>query len=70
MKLPFGYKLVFVKIWSGNIWLPKASIIVAHYGTDKLYPCLCTNRFKNFTYRLKPKIIKLKNAPTTSHNNG
>jgi len=50
-------KIIFEKIWSDNILLPKASIIKSKLG-DKYYPSLPDNSNGKFTYRLKPKLIK------------
>lgn len=53
------YKLIIEKVWSDNILLPKASIIQSK-SDNKYYPCLPTNKFNKFTYRLRPNIIKTK----------
>jgi hypothetical protein len=58
-----NYKLIIGIVWSGNRLLPKASLL--HYknkfmGTERYYSCGYTNKYKNFTYRLKPIILKIK----------
>jgi hypothetical protein len=51
----FGYKLIFQKVWSNNIFLIPCSKI--RDGKNYL---LSTNEYKHWKYRLLPKIIKEK----------
>lgn len=50
-------KIMIEKVWSNNIFLPKASIIKTKLG-KKYYPALLDNSNGKFTYRLKLSIIK------------
>ncbi len=54
----FGYKFIFERVWSGNVLLPKCSMIMREMN-GKWYNSGYTNKHGKFTYRLKPRLIKL-----------
>jgi hypothetical protein len=47
------YKLILKIVWSNNILLPKMSLFVLEKRSIGL-----TNKFKNYTYRFYPTIVK------------
>lgn len=54
--MKFRYKLIFEIVWSDNKWVLPMNRI--RNGKSFIG---YTNKFENFTYRLKPKFIKNEN---------
>jgi hypothetical protein len=55
----FGYKFIIEVVWSGNILLLPASIVMEKYSKEgSYYHKIQTNKNKKYMYRLKPRFIK------------
>ena len=54
------FKVIIERVWSKNVFLPRASILMhMDKATKRFYHDLPTNSFNKYCYRLRLRIIKL-----------